>query len=439
MPYNDNFFFLSENKALVSGAKKTVLLDLKEGKTYLINNSAKNILMLGEQGLRIAEAINKLSGEVQSEDVLSFLENLRDRDLIIYSATAKLREPEKRPEPKLDFLWIEITPSCNIRCIHCYAEAGEKEQSPGLSADMIEGIIDDAAALGCRQLQLTGGEPTLRPDIKQLLEHAKAKGFEYIEVFTNGTLLTESMIQFFANVGIHVALSIYSYRSETHDSITRVPGSFKKTLNSLKLLLAYGVPTRCSVIAMKQNEADLNETSYFLNRLGVFDRAPDPIRPSGRGKNLENYPEKYGNRYKQTAPYFWVDSWTYSRNKYWNSCWFGKAAVTGEGDVLPCVFAREQVVGNVKEENLTRIVSGEKMLKIWRLTKDQVEGCKDCEYRYVCQDCRPLAYGINKNVYEKSPRCTYNPYTGEWISVDEALPADQGCADSQKNKTNPST
>jgi radical SAM protein with 4Fe4S-binding SPASM domain len=439
MLHNDNFFFLSENKVLVSGVKKSILLDLKDAKTFLINNSAKNILELGEQGLRIGEAIDKLKGEIQSEDVLSFLENLWNQNLVVLSETAKLQESEKRIEPKLDFLWIEITPSCNIRCIHCYAEAGEKEQSAGLSADMIEGIIDDAAALGCKQLQLTGGEPTSRPELKRFLEHAKAKGFEYIEVFTNGTLLDESMVQFFAKNGIHVALSIYSYRAETHDSITRVPGSFKKTLNSLKLLLAYGVPTRCSVIAMKQNEADLNETSYFLNRLGVFDRAPDPIRPSGRGKNLENYPEKYGSRYKQTSPCFWVDNWTYSRNRHWNSCWFGKAAVTGEGDVLPCVFAREQVVGNVRKENLTKIITSENMLKTWSLTKDQVEGCKDCEYRYVCQDCRPLAYGINGNLYEKSPRCTYNPYTGEWIGFGEEMSADQRCTDSQKNKTNTST
>ena len=259
---NDNFFFLSENKALVSGVKKSILLDLKDAKTFLINNSAKNILELGEQGLRVGEAIDKLKREVQSEDLLSFLENLWNQNLIVLSETAKLQESEERIEPKLDFLWIEITPSCNIRCIHCYAEAGEKEQSAGLSADMIEGIIDDAAALGCKQLQLTGGEPTSRPDLKRFLEHAKAKGFEYIEVFTNGTFSDESMVQFFAKNGIHVALSIYSYRAETHDSITRV-GSFEKTLNSLKLLLAYGVPTRCSVIAMKQNEADLTKYKLF--------------------------------------------------------------------------------------------------------------------------------------------------------------------------------
>lgn len=344
----------------------------------------------------------------------------------------------------MDFLWVEITSRCNLHCIYCYAGAGDKVETneevidfetkkegtirhTELSVEELRKILDEAADIGCRKIQFTGGEPTLRDDLTELLEYAKARGFEYIEVFTNGTLLTEPLVRFLAERGIRVAMSIYSYRAETHDAITGVPGSFERTLNSLKLLLAYGVSVRCAIVAMKQNEDDLEGTSYFLSKLGVLDRAPDPIRPSGRGKGMENWPEKYGQRFIRSQPTFLVNRESYERNRRWNSCWFAKAAITSLGDVLPCVFARDLVVGNIRMQSLHNVIFGEKMLALWRLTKDLVEVCKDCEYRYLCEDCRPWAYGFTDNLYAKPPRCTYNPYSGEWAENLGAQVNAEGC------------
>jgi hypothetical protein len=80
---------------------------------------------------------------------------------------------------------------------------------------------------------------------------------------------------------------------------------------------------------------------------------------------------------------------------------------------------------------LRKIILGREMLKLWRLSMDRIEVCKDCEYRYVCEDCRPWAYGLTDNLCAKSPRCTYNPYTGEWGSVDGALNSLPECVGTQ--------
>ena len=308
-----------------------------------------------------------------------------------------------------------------------YAEAKagvqkDEENNPSdLSNEDIKSIIDQAAALGVQKIQFTGGEATLRNDLKDLINHAKAKDFKFIEVFTNGTLLDESMIRFFAKKRISVAMSIFSYKAATHDAITGSPGSFERTLNSLKLLLAYNVPTRCAIVAMKQNEDELYGTSYFLSELGVLHRPPDPVRPTGRGIDEENWPQNYGLKFMQTNPTFFVNQEFFEKNRNWNSCWFGKIAVTSEGNVLPCVFAREQVAGNIKQSSLSEILNSEIMLDFWGLTKDKVEVCKDCEFRYVCQDCRPWAYGITGKLTAKSPRCTYDPYTGVWAKARQDL------------------
>lgn len=419
--YFNHYFFLSEGKTIVHGSKHSILLDTKDGKIYHANPSARLIIDFGEQGLNISETVKKSYPEFETSDVLSFLKELSNQGIIQFSKYPKQKSPEKVPIPKLDFLWIELTSHCNLRCVHCYAEAETtKVKEPmGLSIGELKKIIDEAAGMNCRKLQLTGGEPTFRDDLKELIKHAKTMGFEFIEIFTNGTLLTEPIVKFFADEGVNIAMSIYSHRADTHDAITRVPGSFEKTLNSLKLLLAYGVTTRCAVIAMKQNEKELDGTSYFLSQLGVFSRPPDPIRPSGRGKGMNNWPQIYGLKFIRATPNFFVSAEAYERNRRWNSCWSGKAAVTSTGDVLPCVFSRDQVAGNVKKESLSEIVQCKKMLSFWSLTKDQIEICRDCEYRYICEDCRPLAYGSTGNLYAKSPRCTYNPHTGEWAKAEE--------------------
>lgn len=372
---------------------------------------------LGERGITVAEALSQLGSEIKGADVTSFIEDASGQGLLTLSRVPKSQASEQYA-PMLDFLWIEVTSRCNLRCIHCYADAkaesGQDRRTPDLSAEEIRKVIAEAASLGCQKIQFTGGEPTLRPDLEDLIGYALDRGFKFVEVFTNGTLLTENAVSFFSERGINVALSVYCHRAKEHDAITGVPGSFERTLNSLKLLLAYEVPTRCAVIAMKQNEEELEQTNYFLSKLGVLQRPPDPVRPSGRGINMEIWPEKYGLQSFRTRPSFLVNRETYSKNSRWNSCWYGKAAVTSLGEVLPCIFARDQVAGNIRHQSLSEIIHDQGMLDYWSLTKDRVEVCGDCEFRYVCEDCRPWAYGLTGNLHAKSPRCTYDPNHGEW-------------------------
>ncbi len=309
----DQYFFLSEGNVLVKGAKHSLILNLSTHSMNRVNDSARKIIELGERGLKISEVLEELKPEIKAEDVLAFIEEVSIQCLVHLSSQPKLPSTEDKFPPVLDFLWIEVSSRCNLKCIHCYADS-ESQKTISQSAEEIKRYMDEAAALGCKKIQLTGGECLLREDIKELLKHAKSKEFDTIEVFTNGTLLTEEIVSFFAKEKITAALSLHSYRAETHDAVTRVPGSFQKTLNGLKLLLAYGVPTRCCTTALKQNEEDLEATGYFLYQLGVFRSAPDPVRPSGRGKSMENWPSKYGLRTMQTQPNFTISSETYQKN-----------------------------------------------------------------------------------------------------------------------------
>lgn len=117
-----------------------------------------------------------------------------------------------------------------------------------------------------------------------------------------------------------------------------------------------------------------------------------------------------------SKPEFYTNKREYMTNKYMNPCWNGKIAITSTGDILPCVFARSEIIGNVKKTSLESIMNDNIYSSI---TKDKIMVCKDCEYRYACHDCRPLAKGLYNDINAKNPRCLYNPYNGIWEKIED--------------------
>jgi radical SAM protein with 4Fe4S-binding SPASM domain len=417
-----NFFFLSDGWVIVQGAAHSLLVNPTVGRSFQINDTARKIIELGEQGHTFSAAIKELQPDLTLSETTRLITSLSDEGVINLSLKPMSPKTEVKDasSPSMGQIWIEVTPHCNLRCIHCYAD-GNGHQKRSMNTQKISQVIDEAAELGWKRLSFTGGECTLRPDLQELILHAKTEGFDFIEVFTNGTLIDEPMARFFAEEGIHVGVSLYSYRAEKHDMITGIPGSHAKTLDALTLLLAYEVPLRCEMVAMKQNEEDLDGTIYFLLKLGIPCREPDPIRPAGRGISLDNWPKKYGLTGIRTQPNFRIDAESFWKKQHWNSCWHGKICVTSSGDVIPCPFARDQIAGNISTHSLSEIVSGKEMQKYWGLTIDMIEPCRQCEFRYVCDDCRPWAYGFSGDLYAKSPRCTYDPLTGRWGKAKKAF------------------
>jgi MoaA/NifB/PqqE/SkfB family radical SAM enzyme len=198
-------------------------------------------------------------------------------------------------------------------------------------------------------------------NVLDLCSYASRVGFTGIEIFTNAQRLTREIAVAMKDAGVKVATSLYSVVPEVHDSITGKKGSFNKTLLAIEMLMALGIKVRVEVVAMSINQDTLEETMTFLQKLGVRSRNPDLIRPTGNGmgENLspsDEYVKKYGFL---TKPEFTVRKETFLSNRQFNSCLKGKLAVTDTGDVLPCVFARDEVLGNLLGQDLESIFNGE--------------------------------------------------------------------------------
>ena len=94
-----------------------------------------------------------------------------------------------------------------------------------------------------------------------------------------------------------------------------------------------------------------------------------------------------------------------------NSCLNKKISIDINGDIKNCP-SMQKSYGNIENSTLEEAINKNDFKKYWNITKDQIEVCKDCEFRYICTDCR--AYVENDNEYSKPLKCGYSPYTNEW-------------------------
>ncbi|MEN2435782.1 grasp-with-spasm system SPASM domain peptide maturase [Weeksellaceae bacterium A-14] len=100
-----------------------------------------------------------------------------------------------------------------------------------------------------------------------------------------------------------------------------------------------------------------------------------------------------------------------------NSCLHKKISVDSIGNIRNCPSMVESY-GNIDDNILPTIINNTNFTKLWDINKDQIEVCKDCEFRYLCTDCRAYTERTHYNKYNidisKPLKCGYNPYTGEW-------------------------
>ncbi len=412
------YYRLNENCQLVKGACRGAIYDFQSGKVFSINPDALQLLEKCE--IRpIDEVIDiKLP---ENKIVLEFIDQLTYKGLgaiyIIKPEEKSMKDTEDE-EMKLSFLWLELTSKCNNKCLHCYSSSDACRNDDKIPHDRWMSLISEAHKEGATSIQLIGGEPLLYPKWRELVIKANEEGYEFIEIFTNATLIDQSCIDFFKQQKVNIATTIYADNAEVHDQVTLHSGSFNKTMDAVRKILDAGIPLRIASIIMKANENEADNILKLLEDLGVEATKLDVVRPTGRGDDEKLLPTKYKN--PKIRPPFYTSAEEFCKAHKHHSCLAGKIAVTSTGDVFPCIFARNEICGNILNSSLSEILNGSDLQKCWNTTKDEVKKCKDCEYRYACYDCRPVAQAndSNKDWYASSVECAYNPYTGVWDDED---------------------
>ena len=321
-----------------------------------------------------------------------------------------------------------VTNACNLSCIYCYRDAGERALRE-LTTEEGKKLLRDIKLSGAKMVVLTGGEPLLREDIFELAKYGSSLGLIML-LATNGTLISRDIALRVKESGIKiVSVNLNGSKPEIHDGITKVKGSFKRTLNGIRYCIEEGVGVQANITVTKLNYHDVLDLIKFVESLGVKFVHVFSLIPVGRGsddvsippssfaellKKIYEYQNGSDLLIKPTcSPYYWAYIVerkprfleTFLR-RYPTGCTAGVSYIyiSPIGDVYPCPYLPVKV-GNVREKPFTEIWKGSDVLMKLRC-RDELKGrCGSCTYRDICGGCRAKAYVYYKDIMAEDPSC----------------------------------
>ncbi len=155
-----------------------------------------------------------------------------------------------------DGVTFELTYGCNLRCLHCYNPT-HRVLPHELTTSEVCSILDQIADFGILNVTFTGGEPSIRPDIVQILRHARSQGL-VVQFLTNATRMTPSFATVLREVGVsQVNVSIYGATESTYERMTAIPGSYALFRQGLQCLAAFRLPVTLRMPVTTVNQGEL--------------------------------------------------------------------------------------------------------------------------------------------------------------------------------------
>jgi AdoMet-dependent heme synthase len=305
------------------------------------------------------------------------------------------RSVERRVPLSVHF---DLTYRCNERCVHCYLD---HEDYGELGTDEIRNILTQLAGAGTLMLTFSGGEIFLRADLFDLLAYARDLHFD-ISLKSNALMVTRERAARLRALGVRkIQISIYSADASVHDAITKVRGSFVRSLRAICFLKSEGLRVKIACPLMRQNLAGVSQLQTLAADLDVpyvFDMTITPkldgdtsvlaLRTSAQDllPVLQNATLNPG---AESVVSSGIESSGYEDipcSAGHNSCY-----ITPYGDVYPCVQL-PLPSGNLRQESFEAIWRGSPQLETVREVRESaLPICSTCAIRQYCERCPGLA------------------------------------------------
>ncbi len=313
-----------------------------------------------------------------------------------------------------------ITYRCNLRCSHCYIAASPEDQRPELSRDELLDVAEQVVEQGIPLVVFTGGEPLVREDFwdvaERLAEHEKPK----LSLSTNGTLVTRRVARRLRELGFtYIGVSIDSLDPEEHDRFRGVAGAFKAALKGIENAAAEGIPVGIRTTITAWNIDRVEEivsfayqvgakrlSLYVLDTIGrgaeIKDQLPSPDQLRVFADKLVGLSKKYAGKLEilvVRANFIGVYlALKLSRDRgelveylsmlqAQGDCGRKTVSIYPDGTVRPCQFIDYVVIGDLKRERLSDILSpSNPRLKPFLDIHERLRGkrCSQCPFRRIC-------------------------------------------------------
>lgn len=300
---------------------------------------------------------------------------------------------------------FELTYNCSEQCIHCYnpgatrndmevSHRGDREE---LNLDDYKRIIDDLYDHGLVKVCLSGGDPFSKPIVWDIINYLYKKEVAF-DVFTNGQRIVdkvERLANYFPRL---VGVSIYSGVAEDHDTVTRVKGSWERSMKVVEHLSDLAVPMNLKCCIMQPNLHSYYLVADIARRFGAAPQFEININDSIEGdmcaRQLRLTEEQLQVVLNDKNIPFFVgpeapDYYGIKKPMNVNACGAGGTTfcITPDGNIQPCC-AFPMPFGNLKTRPMKEILMGNQLLKEWRnATLQEYEECGKHDYCDYCNLC----------------------------------------------------
>jgi len=315
--------------------------------------------------------------------------------------------------PPLTSLYLYISGSCNLACRHCWIVPNYlPDGTVGGSFSKLEHVekaIREAKPLGLRTVKLTGGEPTLNPQFREIVSSIHDAGLDII-IETNGLLIDDAMALYLKQNNVSfISVSLDGATAQTHEFLRSVPGSYERALNGIKSLIQAGFEPQIICTLHQGNLHEMAAVVTLANQLGCGSVKFNHVQSVGRGKNfseqqglgVDEVLQLYRHLEKEIIPnshisvYFDVPYAFLSLRKLINDhlgrCSVqnilgmlagGELSLCGIGTTVP-----ELLYGHIAHDDLREIwYNAPGLVQLRELIPSQIEGiCKYCIHRDLCQ------------------------------------------------------
>lgn len=311
---------------------------------------------------------------------------------------------------------LNITKRCNLRCKHCFTDAGNFDSNELTTAELF-GFIDQMRKAGSFFITIGGGEPLLRGDLFEIIKYAR-DNFIAVSIVTNGLLIDEEIAKKFNALNLDTITVSIDGLEKNHDQIRGV-GNFRKTVDKIKILRENCRTTKLAarVTINSLNIDEYKELIGLAEDLSLDLMRFTPILLLGRAKENQELlvsQDKYirflrdiqdvKTKIKLILPNqedgrkWWVSPDDFGCHCGKEACW-----ITQTGDFYPCIFFGDKfLAGNIKKE---------KFIDLWEKSKSMVKLCgnllcKKClEYKKCRSGCRARALWEYGDINAVDPLC----------------------------------
>ncbi|MCP4690947.1 MAG: 12,18-didecarboxysiroheme deacetylase [Desulfobacterales bacterium] len=350
---------------------------------------------------------------------------------------------DKRPV----VVW-NVTRRCNLKCVHCYAHAKDRDASYNDELTTGEGkrLIDDLAEFGAPVLLFSGGEPLVRKDLPELAEYAVQKNMRAV-ISTNGTLITPAVADVLKQVGLsYVGVSLDGVGG-VNDRFRGVKGAFEAAREGIVNCREAGIKVGLRFTVNRMNVVEIPKIFDMLEEMEIPRVCFYHLVYAGRGADLVEDDLSHEESRKAVdliidrtrilhekgkpkevltvdnhadGPYLYLrllkenperaaEVLELLKMNEGNSSGRGIGCVSWDGEVHPDQFWRHYSFGNVRKRPFSEIWTdlSEPLMKKLKEKKDHVKGrCASCRWLDVCAgNFRVRAEAVSGDPWAPDPAC----------------------------------